>query len=139
MIAQNAKLTTAVFITFSGNCKTALRFYQSCFGGTLQFQTFKEELPGFMEMPVIYGSLISDRLVVHGSDMVHSEGRKAGNFMAIFLPCKDIDDRNLLVGKLGANGKGFLSESNDDQKLIELTDEFEVRWILGVCGGKNCV
>ena len=40
------KLISAVFLTFSGNCKKALTFYQACFGGTLQFETFGKELQG---------------------------------------------------------------------------------------------
>ena len=73
---------SAVFITFSGNCRKALTFYQGCFGGTLRLETFGEALDGYPETPVISGSLVSDRVVIHGSDLVHNEGRTLGNYIS---------------------------------------------------------
>lgn len=126
------KVTSAIFITFSGNCIKALRFYQSCFGGTLKFETFgKELLHVYTEAPVISGSLVSDRIIIHGSDLVHEEGRKIGNYMSVFLHCKTSNDRKMLIEKLEAHKKNHFKHDND-QKLIEITDAFDVRWLLGV-------
>jgi len=122
----------AVFITFSGNCKKALTFYQSCFGGLLQFEIFEKELPGYEELPVVSGSLVADRIIIHGSDLVHNEGRKLGNYIAVFLKCKNNDDRNLLIEKLVFDQKNLLVRNINEQKLIEITDAFEVRWVLGI-------
>lgn len=133
MDEHNNKVTSAIFITFSGNCIKALKFYQSCFGGTLQFETFgKELLQGYTEIPVISGSLVSDRIIIHGSDLVHEEGRKIGNYMSVFLHCKNNTNRKLLIEKLEANKKNLFNKYDDDQKLIEITDAFDVRWLLGV-------
>lgn len=125
------KLISAIFITFSGNCKKALSFYQTCFGGLLQFETFEKEV-GFPEMPVVSGSLVSDRIIIHGSDLVHNEGRRLGNYISIFLYCKNTDDRKGLIEKLKSDKKNFYLNNDDDQKLIEVTDVFDVRWILGI-------
>lgn len=125
------KLGSGVFITFSGNCKKALTFYQTCFGGILQFEAFETVLKGYTEMPIINGSLISNRIAIYGSDLVHNEGRKLGNYMSIFLPCKDIQERKSLIEKLAIDGRDVAGEFQD-QKLIEITDAFEVGWVLGV-------
>ena len=122
----------AIFITFPGNCKKALTFYQSCFGGLLQFETFEKELQGYTELPVVSGSLVAERIIIHGSDLVHNEGRKVGNYMSVFLHCKNIDDRQLLIEKLTLDKKKLAGKNDDDQKLIEITDAFDVRWVLGV-------
>lgn len=133
MVGHNHdKLISAVFITFSGNCKKALSFYQTCFGGVLQFETFEKEVQGFTEMPVVSGSLVSDKIIIHGSDLVHDEGRKIGNYISIFLHCKNTAERKELIKKLEFDKQNFLVNNYDDQKLIELTDGFDVRWILGV-------
>lgn len=133
MDAHNHKVTSAIFITFSGNCIKALKFYQSCFGGTLQFKTFGKELfQDYTETPVVSGSLVSDGIIIHGSDLVHEEGRKIGNYMSIFLHCKTGNDRKVLIEKLEANQKYLFKEYDDNQKLIEITDAFDVRWLLGV-------
>lgn len=132
LIQSREKITSGIFITFSGNCKKALTFYHKCFGGTLQFETFDKELFGFAEKPVIKGSLISDMIVIHGSDLVHTEGRKIGNYLSVFLPCEDIKHRKILIEKL-SSGKGNTNLINyEEQALFELTDVFDVRWILGL-------
>lgn len=108
MLYENSdKPIGGIFITFAGNCKMALTFYQSCFGGKLEFETFDKPLAGFVEKPVISGSLLSDSLVIHGSDLVHTEGRRIGNYLSVFLPCKSADDRRVIADKLQAvHGSG---------------------------------
>lgn len=124
-------LKSGVFITFSGNCKEALMLYQACFGGELHFETFDEALDGYAEKPVIRGSLVSDSIVIHGSDLVHDEGRKIGNYLSVFLPCKNAGYRNALIAKL-KHGVRPGMRNEEDQQLIEVTDAFDVRWILGI-------
>jgi uncharacterized glyoxalase superfamily protein PhnB len=131
IVDHQHKLISGVFITFSGNCKKALTFYQTCFGGFLQFETFEQELEGYTEQPIVTGSLVSDKIIIHGSDLVHNEGRKLGNYLSIFLNCENITDRNLMINKLTGDKKNAWV-NNPDQKLIEVTDAFEVRWVLGV-------
>jgi PhnB protein len=121
------KFVSAIFITFSGKCKEALTFYQTCFGGTLQFQTFEKELPDYIEKPVVSGSLVADNMVIHGSDLVHNEGRIIGNYMAMFIQCATASARKELIEKLSKNS---FSISDDDEKLIEIVDAFDVRWVL---------
>jgi PhnB protein len=124
------QLKSAVFITFSGNCKKALTFYQSCFGGQLQWDTLEDNLTGYLGL-VVSASLISERIIIYGSDLVHNDGRKLGNYISIFLYCKNKRDRKELIEKLGFNQKHDFERGQNDQ-LIELTDHFDVRWILGI-------
>ena len=132
MIGNHDPIKSGIFITFSGNCKQALSFYQSCFGGHLQFETFEKELQGFTPLPVISGSLVAERIVIYGSDLVHNEGRIPGNYLSIYLHCENSDFRKELISKLEP-AKTDLSDGNDDAlKLIEVIDAFGVRWILGI-------
>lgn len=93
---------------------------------------FGQALQGYREMPVVSGSLVSDRIIIHGSDLVHDEGRTLGNYMSIFLHCKDVGDRESLIGKLGYTRKDPVDTRDSGQKLVEVTDPFDVRWVLGV-------
>lgn len=132
MITHNTDyLKAAIFITFSGNCKKALSFYQTCFGGELHFETLDQALPGFTETPVVSGSLVADRIIIHGSDLVHNEGRRVGNYLSIFLQCTNAADRLLLKKKLERNNKKS-TDRVEKATLIEVTDAFDVRWMLGV-------
>lgn len=121
----------AVFITFSGNCKKALTFYQSCFGGILNLEPFEPELLGGKEI-IVSGSLFSDKITIHGSDLVHNEGRKLGNYISIFFGCENSNERKQLTEKLIVDKNQFLEMNHHDQTLIELTDIFDVRWVLGL-------
>lgn len=129
---NHGKFMCAVFLTFSGNCKEALMFYQTCFGGTLQFETFEKELQDYPQMTVVSGSLVSDSIIIHGSDLVHNEGRIPGNHMAIFVYCPENDIRKELTEKLESNKPDFLIRSYEDDKLIEIVDVFDIRWVLYV-------
>lgn len=125
---HNDLRNSGVFITFSGNCKQALTFYQACFGGTLHFDLFDQGVHGYEQIPVVNGSLISDRIVIYGSDLVHDEGRKIGNYVAIFLSCKSKADRQRLLEQLLSDtAKKVDAETS---AWIEIVDAFEVRWIL---------
>ncbi len=129
---NRSKFVSAIFITFSGNCRRALTYYQTCFGGTLQFETFEKELEGYSEIPVVSGYLVSDSVVIYGSDLVHNEGRILGNYLSIFLHCKNMDDRQALIEKLRSEKENILVKNGDADKLVEVTDVFDVRWVLGV-------
>ncbi len=125
------RLQSGIFITFSGNCRAALTFYQACFGGTLHFEMFDEPLQGYTELPVVSATLISERIAIYGSDLGHNEGRKVGNYLAIFMPCQDITEREELITRLTSR-KNKKENFNKQHKFIEVTDLFNVRWVLGV-------
>ncbi len=132
LVQDRARATSGIFITFAGNCKKALTSYQKCFGGSLYFEVLETKLEGYTEEPIISGSLISSSIIIHGSDLVHDEGREIGNYIAVFLSCKTIADRKLLAERL-TGGMTMLSTKNwENQKLIEITDLFDVRWVLSI-------
>jgi PhnB protein len=126
------RVSSGIFITFTGNCKRALTFYQTCFGGELYFETFPSYLPGYTYKPIISGSLISGRISIHGSDLPHEEGRTVGNYLSVFLRCKSPDDRARLLRKLNSFDTSSSLHFDEEQKLIELRDTFDVTWILGI-------
>lgn len=130
--SNHNKFVSAIFLTFSGNCKEALTFYQTCFGGVLQFETFEKELQGYTASPIVIGSLVADRIIIHGSDLVPEEGRVLGNYMAIFIHCANTLVRKALIEKLKFNQPDFSSTNDNEEKLIEFVDFYEVRWVLHV-------
>ncbi|ASK31191.1 glyoxalase [Chryseobacterium sp. T16E-39] len=128
---QNKSAKFGIFITLAGNCKEAFTFYQSCFGGELSFEILEMPLNQYPNKPVISGSLISERIVLHGSDLVHDEGYQKGNHLAIYFPCLNISERYRLIIQLVGDIKEPSLETKK-QRLIEITDLFGVRWILGL-------
>lgn len=132
LVQESVKITSGIFITFSGNCKKALTFYQTCFGGRLHFEIFPQKLPGYPEIPVLSGSLISESIIIYGSDLVHNEGRNIGNYLSVFLQCKNAEHRRIIIGKLKSVHKTQSPGNHEEQRLIEIRDVFDVRWVLGI-------
>lgn len=128
---KKEKIKSAFFITFRGDCKKALTLYQTCFGGHLQFDTLDKTLAGVEELPVVSGFLVSEKITIYGSDLVHNEGRRMGNHMAIFIPCASKTERLDYLKKLNHSSL-HQSKKYPNQKLIEIVDSFEVRWVFGV-------
>lgn len=122
-------IASAFYITFSGNCKKALSLYQTCFGGDLHFDVFDKNIAGIEDLPVISGFLVSDKITIYGSDLVHNEGRRVGNFIAVYVHCKDNEERFNYLKKLSNNN---FYKNHSEEKLIEIIDTFEVRWIFGI-------
>lgn len=131
LFGNSDRCTSGVFITFAGNCREALTFYQTCFGGVLHFEMFDQKVEGY-GVPVVSGSLVSDHIVIHGSDFVHNEGRRVGNYLSIFVPCTDTGTRRLLMGRLAPLAKNNREEGRDEQNLIEVVDAFDVSWVLAI-------
>lgn len=127
----NRTIKSAFFITFSGDCKKALIAYQDCFGGDLHFDTFDKSIAGIKELPIVSGSLVSEMVTIYGSDLVHDEGRKVGNFMSIYIPCEDFQERLDYLKKLDKK-TDYSREKYSSQRLIEISDEFGVRWVFGI-------
>lgn len=129
---RSLKAVSAIFVTFSGNCEQALKFYQTCFGGSLQFDKLDHQLPGFSRKPVVSGHLNAEKIAICGSDLVHDEGLKIGNHMAVYLRCSNIDERNQLVKKLELGKTNRFTPPIEEPRLIEITDAFGLRWVLGL-------
>ncbi len=126
------RLKSGVFITFSGNCRAALTFYQSCFGGRLHFDKMDRKIEGYSELPIVSAALTSPSVVIYGSDLVHDDGRRIGNYLSVFLSCMDVMDRGRLVAKLAASDGQSVLGNNETDPLVEVVDIFDVRWILGI-------
>ena len=78
------------YLTFNGNCREAMKFYQKCLGGKLHFQTAggspgSENMPPKMRKAIIHASLTDENFVLTGSDMVSEQGLIKGNAIAISM------------------------------------------------------
>ena len=72
------------YLKFNGNCKEAMSFYKDCFGGELTIQKvedspLKDKMSPDSLKKVMHATLLSDGLVILGSDMIGSEGLTKGN------------------------------------------------------------
>ncbi len=125
------------YLTFNGNCREALTFYQSCLGGELKFQTIgesplSEKMPSIMKDYILHATLTQGELVIMASDMVPSSGLIKGNAVSLSLQCKsEIDVRNCYkMLSEGGNPDHPLELSFWGALFGDLTDKFGNHWLL---------
>ncbi len=125
------------YLTFPGNCRQALNFYQTCFNAELQLQTVAES-PLADKMPAQMGSLIlhatlqlKDQTIM-ASDMVPEGGLIVGNNVSIVYNCESEKEIQSLYEILSKNGvRNHAIETTFWGALFgDLTDKYGIHWFL---------
>jgi len=132
------------YLTFNGNCREAMNFYKDCLGGELTLQTIGEspladKMPPQMKECILHATLIKDKLVLMGSDMVGENGLKKGNSVSLAINCSSDEEIRSFYEKLSAGGKKdhALEESFWGATFGDLTDKYGNHWLLNYEKKKN--
>ena len=130
-------MTINTYLTFSGNCREAMVFYQECLGGELVLQTIgdspmAEKMPARMKASILHATLKKGKLVIFATDMVHDDGLVRGNNVSLMLDCGNEKEIRRCYEKLSAGGKQDhpLEPSFWGTLCGDLTDKFGNRWML---------
>lgn len=125
------------YLTFNGNCREAMTFYQSCLGGELTFQTVAEtpiadQCPAGMQQQIMHSMLEKDGAVLMATDMTRPEGIKTGNDMAISLNFGSEEEINSCYSRLSSDGEVVepLKESFENSLFAVLQDKYGKVWML---------
>jgi PhnB protein len=124
------------YLTFNGNCREAMNFYQECLGGELFFQTIGEspmadKMPSKMKESILHSTLTSGDVRIQASDM-GNEGLIRGNNVSLMLNCSSETEIRTTYDKLASGGEAThpLEDTFWGSLFGGLTDKFEIRWIL---------
>ncbi len=135
MIVRKAQINS--YLTFSGNCREAMTFYQECLGGELVFQTVEEsplseKMPKKMKDCILHATLTKDTLILMGSDMVPQSGLVKGNSVSLSINCDSEEEIKTFYKKLAKGGKADhpLEDSFWGALFGDLTDKFGNHWLL---------
>jgi len=127
------------YLTFGGNCRQAMTFYQKCLGGKLTFQTVRKtpeahELPPSAGKYIVQATLRKDDLVLIGTDMVGDEGLLKGNAVCLMLYCKSKRHAEKIYNLLSNNGRKTQPLTTNYYGVIVggVTDKYGYHWILSV-------
>ena len=124
------------YLTFNGQCREAMNFYQLCLGGELVIQKISES-PMAVQMPseaganILHSSLTSGPIVLMGSDMM-GENKVRGNDFFLCLNFTSDEEINACFAKLSEGGKVRmgLHQTFWGATYGELTDKFGFNWAL---------
>mgnify|MGYP000223220302 CR=1 FL=1 len=123
------------YLTFNGNCREAMTYYNEILGGELSFIVVGEspvadQMPPFYKDQILHSSLKTAQLELMATDM-QPETLNGGNDVHLCLVCNNENETRNLFDKLSQGGKV-------KQPLREMffgllgtvTDKFGKHWLL---------
>lgn len=125
------------YLTFNGNCREAMLFYNECLDGELHFQTIgetplAEKLPARMKGCILHATLTKGALKILASDMVGEQGLHQGNSVSLALLCSSEQEIKKYYHKLSAGGRRNHPLENSFWGAItgDITDKYGHHWVL---------
>ncbi len=132
------------YLTFNGNCREAMNFYNECLGGKLEIQTIgesplAEKMPAKMKKCILHATLTRKSLVLMGTDLVGRNGLMKGNAVSLSLHCGSEKEMKQCFAKLSEGGiENHPPEITFFGSLLgDLTDKFGNHWLLHYDMKKN--
>lgn len=125
------------YLTFAGNCREAMTFYQHCLGGDLNFQTIgesplSEKMPAQMKNYILHATLCKGMLRIMASDMVGNEGLLRGNAVSLMLNCSSEEEARTCYSRLVEGGTATHPLENSFWGALfgDLKDKYGNYWLL---------
>jgi PhnB protein len=129
--------TITAYLTFNGNCREAMQYYQKCLGGRLVFQTVGEsplceKMPAKMKKYIVHSELKNPKVLLFASDMVGQEILLKGNSVSLALNCSSEKELKKYYKSLSADGEQTHPPEETYWGAIfgGLTDKFGTNWLL---------
>lgn len=125
------------YLTFDGNCRAAMTFYQQCFGGELSFKTVGEtpiaaQCPAGMQDQIMHSELRNGEYVLMATEMTQADEVTSGNDSAISLNFEGDEEINRCFTKLSEEGEVIepLKEKAWGALFGVVQDKFGKVWML---------
>jgi PhnB protein len=132
------------YLTFAGNCREAMRFYQQCLGGRLHLQRVggspkTEKLPPIMRDYILHAVLEKDGLLLMGSDMVMEDALVEGNAILLMLHCRSEKELRKYYKKLSDGGRVMHPPQANSYGMMtgNIKDKYGYHWLLHFAGDRE--
>jgi len=128
-------LTLDPYIFFPGNCREAMTFYASVFGGKLELQTYGEvstETPKDQVENIMHASLRGGAVTLLGSDTAKASAKAAK--ISLCLGSSDETAMRQIFDSLSKGGEVYqpLKQQFWGDTFGSLTDKFGVEWMMNI-------
>jgi PhnB protein len=126
-----------VYLTFNGNCREAMTFYQKCLGADLQTMPFSE-MPGNAPKEagdrLAHARMAKGAMILMASDNLPGMAFQAGNNFSVSLDCESTQEVDTLFAALSENGtvKMAPQETFWAKRYSMFTDQFGINWMLNL-------
>lgn len=127
------------YLHFEDNCREAMQYYQSIFGGELEIMPIgespaSEEFPKELHKQILHSTLNNGDFFLMASDMCGMGELKQGNAVQLNLNCSSEDEIRRLYQQLAEGGQILdeLKEQFWGALFAMVIDRFGVRWMLSL-------
>lgn len=122
------------YLTFDGNCKDAMQFYEKCLGAELQMMPFSDApggASGAAKDRVMHARLTKGSAKLMASDTMPGMPFQQGNNFSISIDCESTEEVDSLFGALAENGKPTMKPQDMfwGAYFGMLTDQFGINWM----------
>jgi PhnB protein len=123
------------YLTFDGNCRAAMQFYQQCLGAELQVMPFSEgpgDFPSDAKDRVMHARLSKGGLVIlMASDTMPGFPFKQGNNFSVSVQCENLEEIERFFAAFSHSGKVTveLRDTFWGARFGMLTDQFGINWM----------
>jgi PhnB protein len=128
--------TVTTYLSFDGNCRDALAFYQKCLGAELMLNAYpdaKGQPSSDPRAKIMHGQLLRGGApVLMASDTPQPGSLRPGNNFSVSLDCDSRDEIESLFTALSQNGQVRmpLTDAPWGARFGMLTDQFGIQWML---------
>ncbi|MBK0402121.1 VOC family protein [Adhaeribacter sp. BT258] len=122
------------YLAFNGNCREAMEFYKTVFGGELQIQTFGQAPVNASEADksrVMHAQLSSGNFMLMASDGMPDRPVKFGDSVSLSVHTQSKDETDALFKKLSEGGTITMPLENTfwGAYFGMLIDKFGIHWL----------
>ena len=122
------------YLTFNGNCREAMQFYEKCLGAELHMMTFADApggLPSEAKDRIMHARLTKGPVVLMASDSMPDTPSQQGNNFSVAIQCESRQEIEKLFNALGEKGKITmpLQDMFWGARFGMITDQFGINWM----------
>jgi PhnB protein len=136
-----SNITLHPYLFFNGNCREAMEFYKSVFGGELTLQTMGEvpgDFPGKEENKdkIIHANLSAESFTLYGSDSTKASDAAAK--VEITINGDDEERMREIFKKLSEGGE-VVTELRKEfwgDTFGKFTDKYKIDWMMNILAKK---
>lgn len=124
------------YLTFAGNCREAMEFYQLCLNGEItSMQTFAEakmDVPEALKNKIVHAVLNAEGIHLMASDGMAGFVANVGNVISLSLDLTDTAEEEKIFNALAEGGKITMPLAKMFWGGIygRLTDRYGIQWQL---------
>jgi len=124
------------YITFSGQCRQALKFYKECFAGEIiTMRTFRDspdEVADEFKNNIMHAEFKAEGIYFMASDAMPDDKVSIGNQISLSIQFTDKEEQMKIFNFLSSNGSITIPLKNTfwGARFGTLTDQFGINWML---------